>query len=169
ATPAVPPVATGGRRGRSKSAPVAGGASGGAATVTAPTPSPAGRLRVMLVRGCMVVTFFVLLSLVVFGWWSYQWWTGRVGPWAGVPGTSAPATPAPEPSSRPSTASPPGPESHGRAPQAQVRTAGTADLRRATALIGERRYGEAATALEQARQRGLDMTQPAIAREYYTD
>jgi len=120
----------------------------------------------------MVVTFIVLLGLVVLGWWSYQWWTGRVGPWTRVPGTSAPAPSGPAPSPRPSTSSPPGPAAGRGTPRSvpgAARTLGTADLHRATALIAERRYGEAATALEQARQRGLDMTQPAIAREYYAD
>jgi tetratricopeptide (TPR) repeat protein len=120
----------------------------------------------------MVVTFFLLLGLVVLGWWSYQWWTGRVGPWSRVPGTSAPAPSGPAPTSRPSTSSPPGPAASKGTPRTApgaARTLGTADLHRATALIAERRYDEAATALEQARQRGLDMSRPAIAGEYYAD
>lgn len=165
----VPASSARGRRSGPKTAPAAGGAPGGAATVAAPAPRGAGGVRATLARGCMVVTFFLLLGLVVLGWWSYQWWTGRVGPWARVPGTSAPAPSGPAPSSRPSTSSPPGPAATKGTPQGAARAAGTADLRRATALIGERRYSEAATALEQARQRGPDMTQPAIAREYYAD
>jgi aminoglycoside phosphotransferase (APT) family kinase protein len=149
--PTVASPAAQGRRVAGKPTVVAGGPAGGPAAVAAPVR--AGGYAAMAARGCLGIAFLVLLTLLVVGWWGYQRWTGRVGPWAHVPGSSSPTSrPVPPSSTRPGS------------PQS-----GLPDLREATTLIGERRYGEAADALERARRRGLDLADPAVAREYYAD
>jgi tetratricopeptide (TPR) repeat protein len=120
-----------------------------------------GWLAAAVVRVLSLALAIIVLGAVMLGWWYFEQSGGNVGPWMPPPSVErrAPAAePRPPAEDVPPKRPAPKPPSNAGAPL----------LREASTHVALGQYSEALQTLERARAQGLDLKQPAVAREYYS-